>query len=109
MGILKGGVHIFGTHKLTGRVEKLEDDLRALRSDMQRATLDYLDLYAKAKKIFGRVVKAQARQEAEEEETARQMPLPGVEGQPLSARAQLIQKQIMQRRNAMGIRPNGGE
>lgn len=91
--------------KLTGRVQKLEDDLRALRSEMQKATLDYLDLYGKAKKLFGRVSKAQARADAEEEGTA----AGGLDADrmtTLSPRAQLIQKQILERRARMG--GNGG-
>lgn len=90
-------------------MEKLEDDLRGLRSDMQKATLDYLDVYGKAKKLFGRVVKAQARAEAEEE-AAETSEVPQYSG-TLSPRARLIQNQIMSRRRTggtnHGVLPDG--
>jgi hypothetical protein len=81
-------------------VEKLEDDLRALKSEMQKATLDYLDVYAKAKKLFGRVAKAQAREEEAAADSAvdvgQATPVPTT----LSPRARLIQQQILARRGA---------
>jgi hypothetical protein len=88
--------------RLTGRVDKLEDDLRALRSEMQKATLDYLDIYAKAKKLFGRVAKAQAREEAETESAALDVGQAAPVGTSLSPRARLIQQQILARRAAQG-------
>ena len=84
-------------------MEKLEDDLRELRSEMQKATLDYLDMYAKAKKLFGRAAKAAARAEEQQEEgTLMSSQEPG--GVPLSSlspRARLIQQQILARRANM--------
>jgi len=98
-------VRFFGC-RCAERVEKLEDDLRRLQSDMQKATLDYLDVYAKAKKLFGRVAKAQAREEAAEQEAGEVIQ---AGDQPtrfssLSPRARLIQAQILERRKQM----NGG-
>jgi hypothetical protein len=69
---------------------------------MQKATLDYLDIYAKAKKLFGRVAKAQARAEQEEERIAAgPTPENGPVPTSLSPRAALILRQILERRRAM--------
>jgi hypothetical protein len=83
-------------------VEKLEDRLATLEHDMKAATLDYLDLYAKAKKLFGRVAKAQEREEEREApvETGNTNGAPV--HSPLSARARIIQNQILERRKLMG-------
>lgn len=83
-------------------MEKLEDDLRALRSDVQKSTLDWLDVYGKAKKLFGRVAKAQARAEAEEEAGETGLPPANQYVGTLSPRARLIQNQILARRRSNG-------
>jgi hypothetical protein len=88
-------------------VEKLEDRLATLEHDMKSATLDYLDLYAKAKKLYGRVAKAQEREEAREVEVE----TGDTNGAPvhtsLSERARKIQQQILDRRRMSGGRDNG--
>jgi hypothetical protein len=81
-------------------VEKLEDDFRTLQREMQTATLNYLDVYAKAKKLFGRIAKAQDRAEqAEQEAVAPEADNGGgAVPSPLSARAQRLQHHILARR-----------
>ena len=89
-------------------MEKLEDRLDKAERELQNARLDWLDIYAKCKKLLGRAVKAEQRIEAAaEEETPASTDGPPVFSS-LSPRAQLIQKQIMLRRRAMGGQPNGG-
>jgi hypothetical protein len=83
-------------------VEKLADDLRRLRSDFQEYELKYLNLHAKAKSLFGKIAKENAR--AEEKEDAAEVDAgqaPAI-GTSLSPRARLIQQQILARRAAQG-------
>jgi len=82
----------------TGSVQKLEDDLRRLRSDFQDYELKYLNLHAKAKSLFGKIAKAQAREEAEAESAAVDAGEAGPAVSTLSPRMQLIQRQILARR-----------
>ena len=79
-------------------MEKLEDRLETLDREMKSATLDYLDLYAKAKKLFGRIAKAMDRAE----EAAGSADAPdnggGVATSSLSGRAAEAQRRILARR-----------
>lgn len=90
-------------------MQKLEDRLSTVEREIKNATLDYLDLYAKAKKLYGRVAKAQERAEAAAAENgasdteAPELALPP-NFSSLSPRAQLITRQILTRRRAEASR-----
>jgi len=82
-------------------VEKLEDRLETLEREMKSATLDYLDLYAKAKKLFGRLAKAMDRAEESEASAVAPDNGGGVAASQLSGRAAEAQRRILARRARM--------
>lgn len=91
-------------------MEKLEDRFQTLEREMKAATLDYLDIYAKARKLFGRIAKAMDRQDEADSSSsadapgngdAHASPLSGgdfAHAPPLSGRAAEAQRRILARR-----------
>jgi uncharacterized small protein (DUF1192 family) len=91
------------THK---RLTALEEDFRKLRSEMDVARLDYLNLYGKAKSLFGKIAKAES---LKHEEESPQLELPGIlPGARLSDRQAALQREILRRRAERGT-SNGAE
>ncbi len=83
-------------------LNRLEDRIEKLESDLRKANLDFDELYAKCRKLLGRVVKERATIEAAQE-TPEAPPSNGLSSQPgrgslLSPRQLEFQQQILRRR-----------
>ena len=93
---------MFGRPGVSKRLERLEEDLRSLRSDLKSLELEWSDVYDKIRKSMGRIVKSRAIMEAAEAKTngdgeASGEVLPAPEGN-FTPRQRALQQQILRRR-----------
>jgi hypothetical protein len=93
---------VFNFLKLNRRISSMEETLEKLSSGFQSLELEWINAYAKLKKIVGRINKEASKIESAEEHSLGDAPVdaqPGNDpGRLLTPRQRQIQQQILKRR-----------